>query len=81
MSERSSKIFVVIEWLATVTLVAGVALTSFNIFPLNIYISLVGNLLWFIMGVHWKKWSLIVIQIFITIIYGIGIIKYFFVDI
>ena len=63
------------EWLCTIVLLAGVALTSFNIFPLNLWVLLVGNLGWVILGVIWRKWSLTVMQIVITLIYVVGIIK------
>lgn len=66
----------ILEVIATVVLITGVGLTSFNIFPMNIYISLVGNILWLILGLCWKKWSLITIQIVVTIIYIIGMVKY-----
>ncbi len=65
------------EWFATITLIIGVALTSWNIYPANIYISALGNLLWLFMALHWKKWSLITIQIFILLIYTGGVIKVF----
>ena len=67
----------VLEVLATVVLIIGVALTSFNIYPINVYISLAGNLLWLGMGIVWGKWSLIIIEIIISIIYVIGIAKMF----
>jgi len=72
-----TKLWIFIEVLATITLILGVALTSFNIYPLNIYISFVGNFLWLLMGWYWKKVSLILIEAFLIIIYIIGIIKYF----
>jgi uncharacterized membrane protein len=71
-------LWVIIEWIATITLIVAVALTSWNIYPANIYVSLLGNFLWLLMGIHWKKWSLIIIQVFITIIYLFGLYKYFF---
>jgi hypothetical protein len=74
MSKQSE---IIIEVIATVVLIIGVALTSFNIYPMNIYVSLLGNLLWLIMGLMWRKWSLIVIQIFISILYTGGLIKMF----
>jgi len=67
-----------IEWAATVTLILGVALTSWNIYPLNIYISALGNFLWLLMALHWKKWSLITIQVFIIVIYVGGVFIVFF---
>jgi hypothetical protein len=70
-------LWIFIEVLATITLILGVALTSFNIYPLNIYISFIGNFLWLLMGWYWKKVSLFLIEAFLIIIYIIGIIKYF----
>ena len=71
----SRNLEIAIEVVATFTLIVGVALTSYNIYPMNIYVSLAGNLLWFIMGILWRKWSLITIQTFISIIYMMGIAK------
>jgi hypothetical protein len=61
------------EWLCTATLIWGVALTSYNVYPLNIWISCLGNLGWFILGILWRKWSLIIVQLIVTIIYIAGI--------
>lgn len=72
-----TRLWTSIEWTATITLIIGVALTSWNIYPANIYMSAVGNLLWLFMALHWKKWSLITIQIFILLIYAAGVIKVF----
>jgi hypothetical protein len=58
---------------STAILIIGVALTAWNIYPLNIYLSLLGNVGWMIIGLMWKKWSLITIQIVVTIIYIAGI--------
>ena len=77
--ESQTKLWIFIEWLATIVLIAGVALTSWNIYPANIYVSAAGNMLWFAIGIHWKKWSLITIQIIVTGIYAVGIAKYWFI--
>jgi len=66
---------VAFEWLCAIVLLAGVALTSFNIFPLNLWVLFIGNLGWIILGVVWRKWSLTFMQIVITLIYVVGIIK------
>lgn len=65
----------VYEWSATAVLIIGVVLTSWNIYPLNIYFSLLGNVMWLVLGVMWKKMSLLAVQILITVIYIAGIIK------
>jgi len=62
-----------LEWGITATLIVGVALTSFNIHPFNLWISLVGNLGWLYLGWIWKKWSLFFVQGVITLIYAVGI--------
>ena len=63
-----------IEWTATIILMIGVALTAWNIYPLNIYFSLIGNFGWLIIGYMWKKWSLIIIQFVISVLYIAGLI-------
>jgi hypothetical protein len=63
------------EWSATALLLLGVALTSFNVFPINLWISLVGNLLWLIIAVIWRKASLLVVQLVIVALYIAGIYK------
>lgn len=70
-----TRLWIFIEWTATITLIVGVALTSWNIYPANIYMSALGNFFWLLMALYWKKWSLITIQIFILLIYAAGVIK------
>jgi hypothetical protein len=66
-----------IEWLSTIILLVGVALTAYNIYPLGIWISFIGNLGWLVIGYMWRKWSLIAIQIIISTIYFSGLINYY----
>jgi len=65
----------ILEWGITIILIIGVALTSFNIFPLNLWISMVGNVGWLYLGYIWRKWSLFVVQLVITAIYIIGLLN------
>jgi len=65
----------ILEWLITFLLIVGVALTSFNIYPLNLWVSMLGNIGWLYLGYIWKKWSLLVVQLVITAIYIIGLIN------
>jgi hypothetical protein len=50
----------ILEWTATGVLLVGVALTSYDVFPLNLYVSLAGNLIWVVVGVVWKKRPLVI---------------------
>ena len=61
------------EWTCTAVLIAGVALTAFNIYPLNVWVSLIGNVGWLVLGYLWRKWSLIIVEIIIVAIYLIGV--------
>ena len=63
----------IIEWASTIILIAGVALTSFNIYPVNLWVSFVGNAGWLLLGWMWKKWSLFIVEAVITAIYIIGL--------
>lgn len=64
-----------LEWTATAVLIASVALTSFNIYPANVFVGLLGNLGWLAVALVWRKWSLLVVQVVITAIYVVGVIK------
>ena len=69
------KVTFIIEWLSTGILIIGVTLTAYNIYPINVWISLLGNLGWFIVAILWRKWSLGIVQIVLTIIYIAGLIN------
>ena len=62
------------EWGSTIILLCGAALTSLNIYPMNVFLSIVGNLGWLVVSIMWRKPSLIVIQLVISFIYVAGLI-------
>lgn len=66
-----------LEWIATLILIIGVALSSFDVYPMNIWISMIGNGLWIIIGIAWKKWPLILLQILLTLLNLAGLLKYY----
>jgi hypothetical protein len=68
----------ILEWGITVTLILGVALTSFNIYPTNLWVSMIGNFGWLYLGYIWRKWSLFVVQLIITAIYIVGLLNLYF---
>jgi len=65
-----------IEWIATASFLISVALTSLNYYPEYLYASLITNLLWLITGIIWRKWSLIIVETIVCVMYTIGIIKF-----
>lgn len=61
------------EWLSTAVLIYGCVMNAFNIYPLNIYLCLLGNFGWAVVAWQWRKWSLLVIQGVVSVIYIFGI--------
>jgi len=79
LSQLSTKVKPYIEWVATVAFLCSVVLTSLNVYPLYLYVSLVTNALWLATGIIWRKAALIIVETVVCIIYTIGIIKYWLV--
>ncbi len=51
-----------IKWIASVFLIAGVILTSNNIYPLNLFFHAAGMFGWFIVSSLWNDRALLVIN-------------------
>lgn len=71
----SNRVWIIIEVLATTTLIVGVAFNSWNVYPLNLYVNILGNFLWFLLALHWRKVSLLVIQVVVLGLYVAGTVK------
>ena len=69
----SKRIEFILEWGSTFILLCGAALTSLNIYPMNVFFSLAGNLGWLVVSLIWRRPSLIVIQLVISLIYVAGL--------
>ncbi|NBP03627.1 MAG: hypothetical protein EBU90_26740 [Proteobacteria bacterium] len=67
----------ILEWSATAILLVGVAMAAFNVFPYYLMVQLIGNAMWFILGMMWRKWSLVTVQGVIVILYIIGMVNYY----
>ena len=61
------------EWASTAILLIGCTLNALNVYPANIYWCLAGNFGWAVVAYVWQKWSLIVIQSVVSVIYIFGI--------
>jgi hypothetical protein len=51
-----------IKWIASVFLIAGVILTSNNIYPINLFFHAAGMFGWFIVSILWNDRALLVIN-------------------
>jgi energy-coupling factor transporter transmembrane protein EcfT len=58
-----------IKWISTLIIVVGSYLNSNNVFPLNIYVMLVGISGWLIVGYLWKDRAMLVLNTIIICFY------------
>ena len=65
-----------LKWFGTTLCLTGIALTSFNIYPLNIVFGLVGSGLWTMAGYVQDDTPLVIVEAVATVLYAIGLITY-----
>mgnify|MGYP003644075729 CR=1 FL=1 len=65
-----------IKWCASITLIFGMITTSQNLYPYNLFISLVGLLGWLFVAMVWNDRALIIINAVGVTIYINGIIAW-----
>ncbi len=65
-----------IKWSGTILCLIGIALTSFNVYPLNILFGLVGSGLWTYAGVLQRDIPLILVEVVAVALYFAGVVSY-----
>ena len=65
-----------IKWYGTTLCLIGIALTSFNVYPLNILFGLVGSGLWTAAGYVQDDTPLVLVEAVATVLYAIGLVTY-----
>jgi hypothetical protein len=66
-----------IRWGGTLLCLIGIALTSLNIYPLNLLFGLVGSFLWTVQGYLYRDNALLIVELVAVLIYLAGIVKIF----
>jgi hypothetical protein len=69
---------ILIKWLGTVLCLVGIFLTSFNIYPYNVWFSLVGSLLWTLAGFIQRDIALFIVEAVAVAMYIAGVVKIIF---
>jgi len=64
-----------IRWSGTILCLIGIALTSLNIYPLNLVFGLVGSFLWTVQGYLYKDNALLVVELVAVLMYLGGLFK------
>jgi hypothetical protein len=61
-----------IKWSGTILCLAGIGLTSFNIYPINIFLSLIGSALWTYAGYKQDDIPLFLVELVAVLFYLAG---------
>jgi len=64
------------KWLATCLCLVGIALTSFNIYPLNIILSAIGSAMWAWAGWKQRDNPLLIVEAVAVFFYASGFITW-----
>ena len=65
-----------LKWWGTGLCLVGIALTSINIYPLNILFGFIGSGLWTLAGYLQRDTPLFLVEFVATIMYAFGIVAY-----
>ena len=75
MTFHSKNLIGFTKWVCSVVIIAGMALTASNIYPLNMYMHLVGITGWLVVAFAWHDRSLIMQNAVAAFIFINGIIS------
>lgn len=64
------------KWVGTGLCLLGIALTSFNVYPLNIVLSFIGSGLWAVAGLIQRDAPLFIVEIVAVALYFSGMVAY-----
>jgi len=67
-----------VKWIGTILCLIGIALTSMNVFPSNIWFGLVGSAIWSFAGIYQRDIPLFLVEFVAVAFYGIGVVTYYF---
>jgi len=67
-----------IKWVSSVFIIMGMALTSANIFPMNIIIHGIGVTGWLVVGMLWHDRALIFLNAFAIFVYATGLLNHYY---
>ena len=67
-----------IKWISSVFIIMGMALTSANIFPMNIIVHGIGVTGWLIVGMLWHDRALIFLNAVAIFVYATGLLNHYY---
>jgi hypothetical protein len=76
MTDHRRNTLKAIKWTGTILCLIGIALTSFNVYPLNVFLSLIGSALWAWAGWMQRDTPLVLVEGVAVTLYFIGAITW-----
>ena len=70
-----------LKWYGTALCLIGIALTSFNIYPLNILFGLIGSGMWTAAGYMQDDAPLVLVEAVATALYAFGLLTFIILEI
>ena len=67
-----------IKWVSSVFIIMGMALTSANIFPMNIIVHGIGVTGWLVVGMLWHDRALIFLNAVAIFVYATGLLNHYY---
>ena len=67
-----------IKWVSSVFIIMGMALTSANIFPMNIIVHGIGVTGWLVVGMLWHDRALIFLNAVAIFVYVTGLLNHYY---
>lgn len=76
MTDHQRNTLKAVKWTGTILCLLGIGLTSFNIYPLNVFLSLIGSALWTWAGWAQRDAPLTLVEGVAVTLYFIGVITW-----
>jgi hypothetical protein len=67
---------ILFKWIGTILCLIGIGLTSVNIYPANIFLSLIGSAIWTLAGIYQRDMPLILVEAAAVAMYFFGVVLY-----
>ena len=67
-----------IKWVSSIFIIIGMALTSANLFPINIIIHGIGVAGWLVVGMLWHDRALIFLNAVAIFVYATGLLNHYY---
>ena len=65
-----------LKWIGTIIVLVGISFTSYNLYPYNLYLGLIGSFLWTLAGYYQDDKPLFLVEFIAVLFYTSGLYHY-----